>query len=340
MARLLLDGGALERLAFLLERQPRKLLARHGHPGLLGRLRAGFLRARAALDDGGPGGAGTLRMLRLPGAGALIHELVDIRRVIHAARFHHGHGLLARDDLAALPELAPHAVRFLGEGFVLRHLLPGLYEVDRIGHALEPLQERARADLQKAGENRDVRLHELLGPLSTPTRGKPLRLLAREAHERHWPLLLRGRLRREEPQGPLKGGAVLALGGEVALELREAGLGGIGCRRLGRDLGRREAFGGGGSGLFVSHRHGTGRSSAGSFHQSRRNSGASWRAASAMARASARRASADKARDLTNSGTTRRWSSSTWPRRFMATYGSVTSSTKRDAIRPSTYWRR
>src|SRR5262252_6077228 len=317
MARLLLDGGALERLTFLLERQAGKLLPRHGHPGLLGRLRAGFLRARAALDDGGPGGGRALRMLRLPGPRAVLDELIDVRGIIHATGFHHGHGLLARDDLAALPELAPHAVGLLGEGFVLRDLLPGLHEVDGVGHAFDADQERRRELLQEGREDGRVRLHGLFGPLPAERGGDAQRVLAREPDERRRALLRRLRLRGEEPERAFQGGALLAFVREVVLEFRKPCLGGIGRRRLGRCLGGG-ALGGGGEWLLFCHQD-TGYSSAGSFHQSRRSSGASWRAAAAVARASARRASALKASDLTNSGRTRRWSSSTWPRRFMAT---------------------
>src|SRR5262245_39575889 len=106
MARLLLlDGGALERLAFLLERQASELLAGERRPRPFRRLRARLLCTRAALDDGAGGGGGPLRLLGAAGAGALVDELIHVGRVIHTARLYERHGLLARDDLAALPEL-------------------------------------------------------------------------------------------------------------------------------------------------------------------------------------------------------------------------------------------
>src|SRR5215475_1066258 len=318
MAASSLDHGALERLAFLLERHRPELLGRRRRARPLGRLGASLLRACAALGDGASGGRGAVCLVGAPLLRALLNQCVDVFRVVHATCLYERNGLLARDDLTALPVLIAHAVGFLGLGFVLRHLLPDLEEVDDIRHAFDALEERRQELLAERREDGRVRLHGLLVPLAAERRRDPLRGVAREAHERRRPLLHHLRLRGEEPQGPLKGRSLRALMRELALEFRESRAPIL--RRWGAGLGGRRVggggLGGGGSRMLVGHQ-GISSSPTGSVHQSRR--GSSGRTASTMARASARRASAPSASDFTNSGTVKRWSSSTCPRRFMAT---------------------
>src|SRR5262245_30446053 len=188
---LLLDRGALERLAFLLERHRPELLGRWRRAGLLGRLGAGFLRRRAALSHRPGGSTGPLRLLGGALLGPLLDQGIDVFRVVHSSRLHKRDRLFAGNHLAALAVVHAHAVGFLGLRFVLRHVLADLDQVDRIGHALEACQERCREGFHERREDRRVGLHRLLGPLAAKGRRDTERILPRETDQRHGALLPR-----------------------------------------------------------------------------------------------------------------------------------------------------
>src|SRR5215475_9958094 len=102
-----LDRSALERLAFLFERQARKLFLGLRRPWLLGRFRPGFLHGRTALGDRGGGAGGTVLLLGRALLLAALQHLIHVFWILHPARAYCGNGLLARDGLPAVAVLGP-----------------------------------------------------------------------------------------------------------------------------------------------------------------------------------------------------------------------------------------
>ena len=79
----------------------------------------------------------------------------------------------------------PQLVDLVGKVLVIVDFLPGLHEVDDVGHALDARQDRRGQFLEEGGENGHVSLDVLLVPLPAERLREPAGAFGRQPDELH-----------------------------------------------------------------------------------------------------------------------------------------------------------